>query len=348
MIDLSTFPSAGPHVHAAPSDPGPRWVRDAGCAIDAPPDNDLDPRPDARWPASAPRTGQGGVVAPRIVALAGGGFRMYYTQILPRVGFPAGAVDYSNATSRILSASSADGAAWSPEPGIRLSAKAGGAGEFRVVSSDVVPVAGSSGALRMYYECAEGPQSAGNSIRSAISQDGLAWTPEAGVRLAGPGRNFMAPRILFLADGRRRLFCCERGRGIISALDDGDGLTFREEAGVRVAPGGPNDAQSAFASDFMRVGDRGYVMFYAGYSAPNRAQILRAISDDGLTWSKDPVPLIMPGRDDPQAVKCSEMCLLRLPQPPGAPPRYRMFYESCDGTAANERGVWRIVSATSI
>jgi len=52
----------------------------------------------------ATRTGLCGAVSPRVVALASGGYRMYYTQILPRAGFRAGANDYDNATSRILSA----------------------------------------------------------------------------------------------------------------------------------------------------------------------------------------------------------------------------------------------------
>ncbi|GIT29606.1 MAG: hypothetical protein Ct9H300mP1_16520 [Planctomycetaceae bacterium] len=72
-------------------------------------------------------------------------FSVFYSQILPRVGFPAGANDYDNSTTRILSAVSADGLNWTPDPGRELSAEQGGAGEFRVVSSEVVPMAGDTG-----------------------------------------------------------------------------------------------------------------------------------------------------------------------------------------------------------
>ena len=144
MIDLSQLPSAAPPasplVHSAPTDPGTSWAKDAQVVVDAPPDDEVDPRPDAQWPPDAVRTGVCGAVSPRVVALPGGGYRLYYTLILPRPGFPAGANDYDNATARILSATSPDGSTWTPEPGVRLSSEEGGAGEFRVVSSEVVPL----------------------------------------------------------------------------------------------------------------------------------------------------------------------------------------------------------------
>ena len=79
-------------VHSAAEDPGTAWTKDARPAIEAPPDPETteapDPAPEARWPASAPRTGIRGAVAPNVVALPEGGYRLYYTQILPRPGFP--------------------------------------------------------------------------------------------------------------------------------------------------------------------------------------------------------------------------------------------------------------------
>ena len=348
MIDLSQSPSASPLVHAVPTDPGTSWVKDAAVVVDAPPDGEVDPLPEAQWPPQAVRTGVCGAVSPRVIALPGGGYRLYYSQILPRPGFPAGANDYENATTRILSAMSPDGSAWTPEPGVRLSSQEGGAGEFRVVSSEVVPLADADDQLRMYYECCRGPHSEPNSIRSALSEDGgLGWTPEPGVRLAASGRNYAAPRIVFLPDGRCRLYCCERGQGIISALSEDGGLTFRQEPGLRIAQDGAYDAEVAFAPEIVRLDGAGYVMYYAGYSAPNRAYILRAVSDDGLTWRKEAEPVVSPGHGAWDAAKCSEMCVFRLPHREGQIPRYRMVYEACDGTAKDERGVWRIASATS-
>lgn len=336
-------------VHSAAEDPGTAWTKDARPAIEAPPDPETteapDPAPEARWPASAPRTGIRGAVAPNVVALPEGGYRLYYTQILPRPGFPAGANDYDNSTTRILSARSADALSWTPEPGVRLGPQEGGAGEFRVVSPEVVPVPGGSGLLRMYYECHPDPQTGPATLLSAISADGgLHWRMEDGVRLEKSGASYNAPRLLFLDDGRCRLYCSQRGVGIISALSLDGGLTFNQEPGVRVEPGPLFDSVTAFAPEVLRIQGGGYRMYYSGYSAPNRAQVLSAVSDDGLLWRKEAEPVIAPGGRWDRA-KCSEMCVIAVPRGNGW--CYRMFYEACDGTAVDERGVWRIAGATA-
>lgn len=345
MIDLSSRTAAFLLTQTAPTDPGTAWLKDHAIAIDAPPDEDTDPGPDARWPQQARRSGLCGAVSPRVVT-SGGGYRMYYTQILPRPGFPAGANDYENATTRILSATSPDGSEWTPEPGVRLPPQLE-QGELRVVSSEVVPVHGHPDRLRMYYESANGLQSEPSAIHSALSEDGgLTWNREAGARLASGICNYGAPRILFLTDGRIRLYCYERGLGIVSAVSN-DGLTFRQESGIRIEQGGVHDAITAFAPEIVRLDDGSLVLYYAGYSAPNRAYVLRATSaDEGLTWQKDAHPILSPGGVWDGA-KCSEMCVFRLPDDGSGVPRYRMLYEACDGTAENERGVWRIASATS-
>lgn len=350
MIDLSNGSAASPRVQTVETDPGRNWVKESWVAIDAPPDFDPAPRPDATWPRDALRTGVCGVVSPRVVALPGSGFRMYYSQILPRPSFPAGANDYDNASTRILSAFSVDGKTWVPEPGVRLSPQEGGAGEFRVVSSEVVPI-GDGRSLRMYFECCEGSQAVTNSIRSASSSDGLKWTMEPGARVESDGHNYASPRIVFLEDGRCRMYLFDRGQGIIS-LQSQDGLEFHPEPGLRIAQDGAYDSLCAFAPEIIRVAGVGYVMYYAGYSQrpdslASRADILRAVSSDGLVWKKDSQPVITPGPGGWDAAKSSEMCLIRLPGIKDEPPRYRMFYEACDGTTPNARGVWRIAAATS-
>lgn len=327
--------------HLVDVDPGLSFIKDRDPAIDAAPDGEVDPAPEARWPREAERTGIFGAVAPNIVPLPDGAFRMYYTQMLPRAGFPAGANDYSNVSTRILSARSADGAAWTPEPGVRLTPQAGGAGDFRVVSPEVVPLR--EGGWRMYFECCAGPQSLCSTLRSAVSSDGLGWAVEPGHRFAGRvGLN--SPRVIFLDDGRCRLYCGARGRGIVSALSEDGGQNFVPEPGLRIRPGPGYDAMTAFAPEVLRTRGGAYRMYYAGYSSPRRAHVLSATSDDGLSWRKDDEPVIAPGGRWDRA-KCSEMCLAELPGAPGR--RYRLFYEACDGTAAEERGVWRIAGATA-
>jgi hypothetical protein len=346
MIDLTQSVTASPLVHTVARDPGTSWVSQS-ISIDAPPDSDLNPSPDARWSADAVRSGLCGAVSPRVVALPDGGYRMYYTQILPRAGFPKGANDYDNATSRILSATSVDGQIWIPEPGVRLSSQQGGAGDFRVVSSEVVPLA-DSGRLRMYYECCDGPQSQQNSIRSAVSDDGLVWTAETGTRFELRQRNVSSPRILFLDDGRCRLYCSERGKGIISAVSRDDGLTFNQEPGIRIAADGPFAQYTAFAPEITRLQDGSYRMYYAGYGEPTRADILTAVSDDGLHWQKESQPVLSPDSATWDAVKRSEMCVIWNPRFSDAGEGFRMFYEACDGTAEDQRGVWRIASANCV
>ncbi len=345
MIDLSKCSVASPLVQTVDADPGVLWSKDAAVAIDAPPDSDTTPRPEATWSREDRRTGLCGVVSPRVLALSGGGYRMYYSQMLPRPGFPAGANDYDNASTRILSAYSQDGNVWVPEPGVRLSPQEGGAGDFRVVSSEVVPV-GDGRQLRMYFECCAGSQAVTNSIRSATSSDGLKWTMDPGIRVESEGHNFASPRIVFLDDGRCRMYLFDRGQGIISLVSS-DGLEFHPEPGLRIAQDGAYDSLCAFAPEIVRVAGAGYLMYYAGYSGASRADILRAVSADGLAWKKDAQPVITPGPGGWDAAKSSEMCLIRLPGAVTEPPCYRMFYEACDGTAPNSRGVWRIASATS-
>ncbi|MBM3265140.1 MAG: hypothetical protein FJY97_17210, partial [candidate division Zixibacteria bacterium] len=70
------------------------------------------------------------------------------------------------------------------------------------------------------------------------------------------------------------------------------------------------------------------------------------VSQDGLTWQKNAEPVLSPGPGGWDAAKCSEMGVFRLFNA-GQPPRYRMVYEACDGTTRDERGVWRIASATT-
>ena len=331
--------------HTVAVDPGTDWVKDEKPAIDAPPDTETRPAADARWSEEAPRSGVCGAVTPDVVPVGNGTLRMYYTQILPRDGQPAGANDYENATTRILSALSTDSSTWVPESGVRLSPEAGGAGSYRVVSPEVVLLPDGSGRMRMYYECCPGPMSPPPAIRSAISEDqGLTWTMEEGDRLGGTG-SYCSPRVILLNDGRCRLYCCARDEGIVSAVSTDGGLTFQLETGVRIPRGSRFDTLAAFAPEVLPITGAGYRMYYAGYSASNRAYVLTATSSDGLSWRKAAEPVLSPG-GSLDAAKCSEMCVVALAD--GGTPRFRMYYEACDGTTVDERGVWRIASATSV
>ena len=142
------------------------------------------------------------------------------------------------------------------------------------------------------------------------------------------------------------MYVAQRGHGIVSAISKDDGVSFKIEDGIRIPTGDTYDRITAFAPEILRIDNGGYRMYYAGYSASNRAFILTATSDDGFNWTKDSEPVISPGDSQFDQAKCSEMGLMALPSTDGERPRYRLFYEACDGTAEDERGVWRIVGRT--
>ena len=336
--------SAFPLPHRVERDPGTRWSKNDPIAIDAPPDAAADLAPDAAWPTSVPRAGSCGAVSACTIALPDGTLRMYYTQILPRPGFPDGANDYDNAATRILSAHSSDGLAWTPEPGVRLSPQQVDEAMIRVVAPEVVPTQEDRTILRMYFETCSGPRNRNTPIRSARSEDGgLTWQVEPGNRFGGPEDGLSGCRLIELEDGRCRLYLSRHGHGIISALSTDGGWTFTEEPGIRLAPATlPYDAATAFSPEVLLLPTGGYRMYYAGYSDPTHAYVLTATSEDGLTWQKHPEPIITPGgRYD--RLKCSEMTVAKLPDSD----QYRMYYEACDGTTHTHRGVWRILSATA-
>ena len=77
-------------------------------------------------------------------------------------------------------------------------------------------------------------------------------------------------------------------------------------------------------------------------------QVHTVDEDPGTSWTKDARPAIEAppnpgGRWD--RAKCSEMCVMAVPR--GSGWGHRMFYEACDGTPVDERGVWRIMGATA-
>ena len=313
-----------PSVHFAPADPGTIWSKDSWIAVDLDPDD-----PTAK------------IVTPNVVALPGGGYRMYYTALWYGTG-------YTDSTAVIRSAVSADTITWRREPGERL-VPGGPDGDLRVLCPDVVPRPG--GGYRMYFEA--GSRDRPTVVLSAISGDGLAWEREDGIRVGDAGNSLGSPRCVYAAMPGRAAPCrscrlyyhcrpfpdrrgVDAGHAILSAFSD-DGVRFEPEPGVRIAQESDLESFSLYAPEVLRLGDGGYRMYYAGWSQdPWHGRIFTALSADGLTWRKDPVPCLQFGGTC-DAVKVSEPCVIGLPDG-----RYRMFYEGCD-----EDGNWRILSALS-
>ena len=330
-----TFANMLRAVHYQDVDPGTQWIKDLPIAIDS--DGPLD----------SDRT-----LTPNVVKMEGG-YRMYYHGLGP---------ERPNAASKgyILSAFSTDAEHWEKEPGVRMDAGGDGA-EHYIWSPDVIPLA--DGRYRMYYE-GKTEQEDGQvkaAIVSSVSDDGLVWEREPGLRLAGESVSYLSPRCLHLdpaADrggSRFRLYASAypypdvslpsacSNRNIVSAVSE-DGLVFKLEPGVRISQDRPFESYAVYAPEVLRLGEGGFRMYYAGWKAAPEVfrgskyhgRIFSAFSKDGLEWVKDwGICLDNGGVWD--AAKASEPCVIDL-----ADGRFRMFYEACD-----IYGRWRIASATS-
>jgi hypothetical protein len=254
-------------VHYQPDDPGERWSKDPGVAIDV-------REPSGRWRA----------LTPNVVSLPDG-FRMYYTEFGP-------GLDYRASRGQIVSAFSADGAAWEQEDGVRLAPHAPYA-TLRVVCPDVIPLPG--GGFRMYVEgqSPDGP----SSVVSASSDDGLNFEPDPGIRLGDGESSYGSPRCLYLpSEGpaqRRRLYFhrytyplvpgLKSANHIVSATSD-DGLDFKIEPGVRIIQETEMEAYSVYALEVLLLGDGSYRM-YSRAGALTRSSATSSARPLATGWS---------------------------------------------------------------
>lgn len=306
-------------VHFHENDPGVRWTKDATPAIEF-----------------NPLVSSNGVLTPNVVALAEGGYRMYYT------GFASGTTR-TDLLGHILSAFSADGSAWTLDEGVRVDVHGPHASQ-RTLCPDVVPIPG--GGYRMYYE-ARTPD-APTVILSATSGDGLEWELEDGVRIGDGEWSYGSPRCVYFPTDRGlvyRLYFHHYSFPLASGLDAQnnivsavslDGLNFEIEPGLRIAQETERETYAVYAPEVVRLGDGSFRMFYAGWAEGIDGGIFTAVSGDGIQWTKSPEPVL----DLDVELDCrmvSEPCVIELPDG-----RCRMFYEARDSARRA-----RILSATS-
>ena len=222
---------------------------------------------------------------------------MYYTGRGPAHPDP-------DAIGYVLSAHSDDADTWIKDPGIRIDLHSPRA-TTRTLCPDVVPLP--DGTWRMYYEARSGD--APTTILSAVSDNGLQWETEEGIRIGDGAWSYGTPRLIYLEDGRSRLYFhrythplsyeLNAGNHIISAISS-DGLDFTIEEGVRIAQETARETFSVYAPEVIRLGDGSYRMYYtqilphpgfaAGANAYSNAttRILSALSTDGITWGPAP------------------------------------------------------------
>lgn len=218
-------------------------------------------------------TGEGGYADADVVALPGGGYRMYVGDMN---------------TMSILSLLSSDGLIWEFEPGVRVT---------RGAFPDVLQL--SDGRVRMYYEGTR-------VIESSISNDGgLTFVKEPGIRVDRGWHgdidpdNVAASTTIQLPDGRFRMYYRAGDEDdqwmngiktvILSATSD-DGLTFTPEEGVRISPEdwidptAPNDISYLDGPDAIITNDGRVKLYFWGVSVCSG--VCLAETQDGLTFNK--------------------------------------------------------------
>jgi len=126
----------------------------------------------------------------------------------------------------------------------------------------------------------------GQGVRSAISNDGINFTDEPGIRVKEGDAG--QPRVLLTEDGRYRLFTT-RGKEIVSYLSD-DGLDFSYEKKIIEAT--QLSLTSLSSPAIIKLPNNGYRMYVSDLPTPGGDvggyKIVSAYSDDMLNWTPDP------------------------------------------------------------
>jgi hypothetical protein len=145
------------------------------------------------------------------------------------------------------------------------------------------------GGYRMLYE---GSTRVDNSqtnrkLYSAVSEDGLAWTKESGVRFYDegdkPGEIFTSvPDVMRLLDGRLRMYYT-RGMTSATAVSSDEGVTWTKERNLGLG-------EIAVDPDIVRLDDGTYKLFYTAFEsewAVGSQVMMSASSANGLDFVVD-------------------------------------------------------------
>ena len=171
------------------------------------------------------------------------------------------------------------------------------------------------GRLRMYYG---GP----GGVLSAISQDGLTFTKETGVRVpsGGPGGPEMIvsdPTLVTLKDGRARMYYKgatgpggpgQSVHSVFSAVST-DGLRFDKE-GIRIDSQQTPDRGWASVPEAFVLPDGRVRLYYVSDGLDVKHGIVSAISEDGLNFTREETRLT--GFVDPAVIRLNDGNYLML------------------------------------
>lgn len=245
------------------------WQKDAGVRVDL-----AEPHATAR------------TLCPDVIPLADGRYRMYFEA---RCGVPGSrekAFAGPEEPTRILSAVSDDGLAWSYDEGVRF-----GDDEWSYGTPRVLYIERPDGSVgyRMYFHrytfpLRAGPE-AGNHIISAVSDDGLTFFEEPGVRIPQETEretfSVYAPEVVRLGDGTYRMYYSgwsDTIRGGIFAASSTDGLLWSKVPEPCVELGGRWDGNMVSEPCVMPLREGGARLFYEACDGEGNYRILSATS----------------------------------------------------------------------
>ena len=155
------------------------------------------------------------------------------------------------------------------------------------------------GTYRMYYNDRD-------TIKTATSPDGLAWTEESSTGISNTNGNgaWGVPDSVEIPDGRIRLYWVDtpiyvtppNGYEVVKSAVSADGLTFTEESGYRTentnGEGGWADPHVLLAEEGNWIGLFSFIppLTEGNPNAPMTIHV--GTSTDGLTWSVESEPII--------------------------------------------------------
>ncbi|MDP2931431.1 MAG: hypothetical protein Q8O05_02890 [Chloroflexota bacterium] len=193
---------------------------------------------------------------------------------------------------------------WTVDPGVRL-------------EDAIVPnlYRLEDGRSRMYYG---GP----GGILSAISEDGLTFTRETGVRVpsgspGGPEMIVSDPTLVRLKDGRVRMFYKgatgpggpgQSVHSVFSAVST-DGLSFKKE-GIRIDPQQTPDRGWASVPEAIVLPDGRVRLYYVSDGLDVKHGIVSAVSEDGLSFTREDTRLT--GFVDPAIIRLADGTYIML------------------------------------
>ena len=187
---------------------------------------------------------------------------------------------------------------------------------------------------RMYFEA----RTLDNKgvIKSAISNDGLTWKEEPGIRLGIMDNYSYGTPFCFYKNNLLELYFERRSKITrdIWVAKSSDGILFDEKKITPVIKQENKWESYAICSPNIIYSKNYYHMYYSGWGGdPVSGHIYYAYSSDKKNWKKREIPVLSPGGTFDQK-HCSEPSLIKISD------KWKIFYEGCDNNK-----FWRILCA---